>query len=229
MLRSLSENLLNYTCEGVLIRDRYVRQLDDIKKVSLAAKHAAKKLIRDTNKKLSSHHDEIIRKGYSEGLNALLGDLLRFFSKYQRELLAYEMKQRDLISNTIAEYFQSPEMQVELIKRLMEASPLNNKLTLHIPQTLQPYLKEALCDKNVELITHNKTTLSINAGSQILFFDPPLFMQDLKTQFHQPYSEKTRPVLTKEIKEQLSDYIQQFDELDNDDENIIKNEKINEN
>ncbi|EEG87587.1 hypothetical protein PROPEN_00298 [Proteus penneri ATCC 35198] len=43
MLRSVHEKLLDYTCEGVLIRARYIRQLDNIHKINLATKNNAKK------------------------------------------------------------------------------------------------------------------------------------------------------------------------------------------
>lgn len=42
MLRLLPDNLLKYTCEGVLIRAHYIRQLDNIHKTTLATKQAAK-------------------------------------------------------------------------------------------------------------------------------------------------------------------------------------------
>lgn len=42
MLRSLPEDLLKYTSEGVLIRARYVRQLDNIHKTEKVAKHEIK-------------------------------------------------------------------------------------------------------------------------------------------------------------------------------------------
>ncbi|MCT8250301.1 type III secretion protein [Proteus vulgaris] len=228
MLRSVPEKLLDYTCEGVLIRARYIRQLDNIHKINLATKNNAKKLIRDTEEKLKSNHDAMVRQGYSEGLKTLLGDILTLFSQYQTHLFNYELKQRELIINTVAQYFQSPDMQIELTKQLIAASPLDHKLTLNIPKTLQPYLEKALSDQNVEFIPHDNTTISVSAGSQILFFDPPLFMQDLKAQFHQPYTEKNQLAFSQELKTHLINYIQQFELLESQDENQMQREHHNE-
>ncbi|WP_109400103.1 type III secretion protein [Proteus sp. TJ1640] len=229
MLRSVHEKLLGYTCEGVLIRARYIRQLDNIHKINLATKNNAKKLIRNTEKKLKLHHDAVVRQGYSEGLKALLGDILTLFSQYQTHLFNYEIKQRELITRTVAQYFQSPDMQIELTKQLIAASPVDHKLTLNIPKTLQPYLEETLSDQNIELIPHDNTTISVSAGSQILFFDPPLFMQDLKSQFHRPYTEKNQLTFSQDLKTRLIDYIQQFELLESQDENQIQRDLPNEN
>ncbi|MEB6857138.1 type III secretion protein [Proteus cibi] len=228
MLRSVPKKLLDYTCEGVLIRARYIRQWDNIHKINLATKNHAKKLIRNTEEKLKSHHDAVVRQGYSEGLKALLGDILALFSQYQTHLFHYEIKQRELITSTVAQYFQSPEMQIELTKQLIAASPLDHKLILNIPKTLQPYLEKALSDQNVEFIPHENTTISVSAGSQILFFDPPLFMQDLKAQFHQPYAEKNQLAFSQDLKTRLIDYIQQFELLENQDDSQIQRERPNE-
>ena len=83
MLRSLPEDLLKYTSEGVLIRARYVRQLDNIHKTEKVAKHEIKKMISDFNHKLEEHHKEITNQAYSKGLHVLLGDILTFAIQYQ--------------------------------------------------------------------------------------------------------------------------------------------------
>ncbi|MBG3091694.1 type III secretion protein [Proteus terrae] len=215
MLRSLSKNLLTYTCEGVLIRSRYVRQLDDIYKIKSAAKHATKKIIRDFNNKLEKHNKEIISQAYSKGLQALLGDILSFVVQYQEKLTHYECQQRKQLITTIAQFFDSPEIQTELTHRLISTIPSDKKITLDIPTTLRRYLENKLNQLDIELYTHESKTIAVHAGDQITFFDPAIFIDDLKAQFHRPYTESYQPVFTKEIKEILLKYINTFDVFDN--------------
>ncbi|MEQ4924303.1 type III secretion protein [Proteus hauseri] len=229
MLRSLPETLLKYTCEGVIIRARYIRQLDKIHKINLATKNSAKKFILDTNKELESKRALFIKQSYSEGLKALLADILRFCAQYQDKLLQDEIKQREQITATIAQFFQSPEIQLELTQRLIATSPADKKITLEIPATLKDHLEKALNNQNIEFITHNSTVISINTGDQIAFFDPALLMRDLQSQFHQPFSESYQPVFNQEIKDLLINYITKFDVLDetqlsNDSDPYIKSE-----
>lgn len=214
MLRSLPEDLLTYTCEGVLIRARYVRQLDNIYKTELAAKHAAKKIIRDFNNKLEKHSKEIVRQAYSNGLQILLRDILNFAVQYQEKLTHYEFQQREQVTATIAQFFDSPEIQVELTHRLISAIPKEKKITLNIPATLRRYLESDLNNANIELISHNSKTIAIHAGDQITFFDPALLINDLKTQFHRPFSESYQSIFTQEIKEALLNFIETFDITD---------------
>lgn len=214
MLRSLPEDLLTYTCEGVLIRARYVRQLDNIYKTELAAKYAAKKIIRDFNNKLEKHNKEIVSQAYSKGLQALLRDILTFAVQYQEKLTHYEFQQREHVTATIAQFFDSPDIQVELTHRLISVIPKEKKITLNIPATLRRYLEPKLNNANIELISHNSKTIAIHAGDQITFFDPALLINDLKTQFHRPFSESYQPIFTQEIKEALLNLIETFDITD---------------
>lgn len=214
MLRSLPEDLLTYTCEGVLIRARYVRQLDNIYKTELAAKHTAKKIIQDFNHKLEEHNKEIVNQAYSKGLQVLLGDILTFSIHYQEKLVRYEFQQREQITATIAQFFDSPEIQVELTRRLISAMPTEKKITLDIPATLRLYLEKELNNINVELISHDNKTIAIHAGDQVAFFDPALLLNDLKKQFHQPFSESYQATFTQEIKETLLKFINTFDASD---------------
>lgn len=214
MLRSLPETLLKYTCEGVIIRSRYIRQLDDIHKINLVTKNRAKKLIKDIDKKLELKKEVFIKQAYSNGLKTLLGDILRFCAQYQNKLSQCEIKQREQITETIAQFFQSPEIQIELTQRLIAISPSNKKITLEIPATLKDYLEKALNNQNIEFVTHNSTVISINTGDQITFFDPALLVKDLQSQFHQPFTESYQPIFNKEIKEILINYISKFDVLD---------------
>lgn len=50
---------------------------------------------------------------------------------------------------------------------------------------------------------------------KLLFFDPTLLIDDLKAQFHRPYTESYQPVFTQEIKEILLKYINTFDVFNN--------------
>lgn len=215
MLRSLSKDLLTYTREGVLIRARYVRQLDNIYKAGLAAKHATKKMLRDFNDKLDAHNKEIANQAYSKGLQALLGDILKFSIQYQEQLAHYEFQQREQITATIAQFFDSPEIQVELTRRLISATPSEKKITLDIPATLRPYLEKELNNINIELVSHDNKVIAIHAGDQVTFFDPALLLNDLKAQFHQPFSESYQATFTQEIKEALLKFINTFDISDN--------------
>ncbi len=214
MLRSLPESLLTYTHEGVLIRARYIRQLDNIHKAEVAAKHTTKKMLRDFNNKLEVHHKEVMNHAYGNGLQALLGDILRFSAQYQEKLTQYEFKQREQITATLAQLFESPEIQGELVQRLLSTTPSEKKITLEIPITLRRYLEKELTNPNIELITHNSKTIALHAGDQITFFDPALLMNDLKNQFHTPFSESNKAVFTQEIKEALFKFINTFDVLE---------------
>lgn len=218
MLRSLSENLLTYTREGVLIRAKYVRQLDNIYKTELAAKLATKKILRDFNKKLDAHNKEIANQAYSKGLQALLVDILKFSIQYQEQLVQYEFQQREQIIATLAQFFDSPEIQVELTRRLISAIPSEKKITLDIPATLRPYLEKELEKElnniNIELISHDSKSIAIHAGDQVAFFDPALLLNDLKSQFHQPFSESYQATFTQEIKDTLLKFINTFDASD---------------
>ncbi|MFK9072779.1 MULTISPECIES: MoaD/ThiS family protein [Proteus] len=214
MLRSLSENLLTYTREGVLIRAKYVRQLDNIYKTELAAKLATKKMLRDFNKKLDAHNKEIENQAYSKGLQALLGDILKFSIQYQEQLAQYEFQQREQIIATLAQFFDSPEIQVELTRRLISTIPSEKKITLDIPATLRPYLEKELNNINIELISHDSKAIAIHAGDQVAFFDPALLLNDLKSQFHQPFSESYQATFTQEIKDTLLKFINTFDASD---------------
>ncbi|WP_311752702.1 type III secretion protein [Proteus columbae] len=215
MLRSLSKDLLTYTREGVLIRARYVRQLDNIYKAELATKLATKKMLRDFNDKLEAHNKEIANQAYSKGLQALLGDILKFSIQYQEQLAHYEFQQREQITATIAQFFDSPEIQVELTRRLISATPSEKKITLDIPATLRPYLEKELEKElnniNIELVSHDNKAIAIHAGDQVAFFDPALLLNDLKAQFHQPFSESYQATFTQEIKEALLKFINTFD------------------
>ncbi|MCK9781283.1 type III secretion protein [Proteus columbae] len=215
MLRSLSKDLLTYTCEGILIRARYVRQLDNIYKTELASKHAAKKMIQDFNHKLDKHNKEISNQAYSKGLQVLLGDILNFAIQYQEKLTHYEFQQREQLTTTIAQFFNSPEIQTEIIHRLISAIPSEKKITLNIPTTLRHYLENKLNNLNIELISHEHKTIAIHADDQITFFEPSLLIDDLKAQFHRPYTESYQPVFTQNIKEILLKYINTFDVFDN--------------
>ncbi|MBG3081276.1 MoaD/ThiS family protein [Proteus mirabilis] len=214
MLRSLSENLLTYTREGVLIRAKYVRQLDNIYKIELATKLATKKMLRDFNEKLDAHNKEIANQAYSKGLQALLGDILKFSIQYQEQLVQYEFQKREQIIATLAQFFDSPEIQVELTRRLISAIPSEKKITLDIPATLRPYLEKELNNINIELISHDNKTIAIHAGDQVTFFDPALLLNDLKSQFHQPFSESYQATFTQEIKDTLLKFINTFDASD---------------
>lgn len=214
MLRSLSENLLTYTREGVLIRAKYVRQLDNIYKTELATKLATKKMLRDFNEKLDTHNKEIANQAYSKGLQALLGDILKFSVQYQEQLVQYEFQKREQIIATLAQFFDSPEIQVELTRRLISAIPSEKKITLDIPATLRPYLEKELNNINIELISHDNKTIAIHAGDQVTFFDPALLLNDLKSQFHQPFSESYQATFTQEIKDTLLKFINTFDASD---------------
>ncbi|WP_311749422.1 hypothetical protein [Proteus terrae] len=143
MLRSLPKDLLTYTCEGVLIRARYVRQLDNIYKTELAAKHAAKKIIRDFNSKLEERNKEIANQAYSKGLRVLLGDILNFVVQYQEKLTQYEFQQREQLIAVVSQLFDSPEIQTELTHRLISTIPSEKKITLDIPITLRRYIEKA--------------------------------------------------------------------------------------
>lgn len=215
MLRSLPKDLLTYTCEGILIRARYVRQLDNIYKTELASKHAAKKIIRDFNHKLDEHNKKIANQAYSKGLQVLLGDILNFAIQYQEKLTHYEFQQREQLTKTIAQFFNSPEIQTELIHRLISAIPSEKKITLNIPTTLRHYLEKKLNNLNIELISHEHKTIAVHADDQITFFDPSLLINDLKAQFHRPYTESYQPIFTQQIKETLLKYINTFDVFDN--------------
>ncbi|WP_099076260.1 type III secretion protein [Proteus alimentorum] len=116
MLRSLSKDLLTYTREGVLIRARYVRRLDNIYKAELAAKLATKKILRDFNDKLDAHNKEIANQAYGKGLQALLGDILKFSIQYQEQLVDYEFQQREQIIATIAQFFDSQALLGDILK-----------------------------------------------------------------------------------------------------------------
>ncbi|WP_193015527.1 type III secretion protein [Proteus sp. FME41] len=214
MLRSLPENLLTYTLEGILIRARYVRQFDKIHKAEIAAKHATKKMLRDFTDKLEVHHKEVINHAYSDGLQALLGDILRFSAQYQEKLTQYEFKQREQITTTLAQLFESPEIQSKLVQRLLATTPSEKKITLEIPATLHRYLEKELNNPNIELITHNSKKIALHAGDQVTFFDPALLINDLKNQFHSPFSERGKTVFTQEIKETLIKFINTFDVLE---------------
>lgn len=214
MLRSLSEDLLTYTNQGVLIRARYVRQLDNIYKAELATKHATKKMLQDFNNKLDTHNKEIASQAYSKGLQALLGDILKFSIQYQEQLAHYEFQQREQITATIAQFFDSPEIQVELTRRLISAIPSEKKITLDIPATLRRYLEKELNNVNIELISHDNKAIAIHAGDQVTFFDPALLLNDLKAQFHQPFSGSYQATFTQEIKETLLKFINTFDTSD---------------
>lgn len=211
MLRSLPEDLLKYTSEGVLIRARYVRQLDNIHKTEKVAKHEIKKMISDFNHKLEEHHKEITNQAYSKGLHVLLGDILTFAIQYQNKFSQYEFQQREQITATIAQFFDAPEIQVELIRRLISTIPAEQKITLDIPATLRRYLNTELNNANIELIPHNSKTIAIHVGDQITFFDPALLINDLKKQFHRPFSESYQPIFTQEIKEALLNLINTFE------------------
>lgn len=219
MLRSLPESLLGYTCEGIVIRARYIRQLDSQRKIIQSSKHIAKKIISDIQKQCAQQKEIVKKQAYAEGLQALFGDFLSCVIQYQKNITNYELRQRELISKIVANYFQAPQMQVELIQKLIAESPIDNKLTINIPYTLQSYLEKTLNDKNIEIIPHDSTLISVTAGSQILAFDPNLLIHDLKTQFHQPYSEQHNTAFTDEIKNNLIDYIQKFEDGDVDDKN----------
>ncbi|CRL61835.1 MoaD/ThiS family protein [Proteus vulgaris] len=214
MLRSLSENLLTYTREGVLIRAKYVRQLDNIYKTELATKLATKKMLRDFNEKLDAYNKEIANQAYSKGLQALLGDILKFSIQYQEQLAQYEFQKREQIIDTLAQFFDSPEIQVELTRRLISAIPSEKKITLDIPVTLRSYLEKELNNINIELISHDNKTIAIHAGDQVTFFDPALSLNDLKSQFHQPFSESYQATFTQEIKDTLLKFINTFDASD---------------
>lgn len=231
MLRSLPESLLGYTCEGVVIRARYIRQLDSQHKIIQSSKHIAKKIISDAQKQCEQQREIAKKQAYAEGLKALFSDLLCCVIQYQKNIANYEIQQRELISEVVANYFQSPQMQVELIQRLIKESPTENKLTITIPQTLQSYLEKTLDDQNIEIIPHDNTLISVTAGSQILVFDPKLFIQDLKTQFHRPYSDQHNMAFNDEIKNCLIDYIQKFEVDDVDSKNtdsLVSNGENNE-
>ncbi|ATM99323.1 MULTISPECIES: type III secretion protein [Proteus] len=215
MLRSLPKDLLTYTCEGVLIRTRYVRQLDNIYKTELAAKHAAKKIIRDFNSKLEEHDKKIANQAYSKGLRVLLGDILNFVVQYQEKLTQYEFQQREQLIAVVAQLFDSPEIQTELTHRLISTIPSEKKITLDIPITLRRYIENKLNKLDIELISHESKTIAVHAGDQITFFDPTLLIDDLKAQFHRPYTESYQPVFTQEIKEILLKYINTFDVFNN--------------
>lgn len=215
MLRSLPKDLLTYTCEGVLIRSRYARQLDDIYKIKSAAKHATKKIIRDFNNKLEEHNKEIVNQAYSKGLRVLLGDILNFVVQYQEKMTQYEFQQREQLIAVIAQLFDSPEIQTELTHRLISTIPLEKKITLDIPITLRRYIENKLNKLDIELISHESKTIAVHAGDQITFFDPTLLIDDLKAQFHRPYTESYQPVFTQEIKETLQKYINTFDVFNN--------------
>lgn len=212
MLRSLPETLLGYTCEGLLIRARYLRQLDNIRKIEKETKKNVKKQIINFNEKLDLQHAENKKQAYAEGLHALLGDILTLCTQYHAELCHSEIKQRELIIQEIAHYFQSPQMQTELTQHLIATVPTETKLTLKIPKTLRSYVEESLNNQDIELILHNESTISISSGSHVVYFDPPLFTHDLKMQFHQHYSEKNRILFSQEVKTRLLAYIQEFDE-----------------
>ncbi|MBG5949210.1 type III secretion protein [Proteus terrae] len=215
MLRSLPKDLLTYTCEGVLIRARYVRQLDNIYKTELAAKHAAKKIIRDFNSKLEERNKEIANQAYSKGLRVLLGDILNFVVQYQEKLTQYEFQQREQLIAVVSQLFDSPEIQTELTHRLISTIPSEKKITLDIPITLRRYIENKLNKLDIELISHESKTIAVHAGDQITFFDPTLLIDDLKAQFHRPYTESYQPVFTQEIKEILLKYINTFDVFNN--------------
>lgn len=215
MLRSLPEDLLTYACEGILIRARYVRQLDNIYKTELAAKHAAKKIIRDFNSKLEERNKEIANQAYSKGLRVLLGDILNFVVQYQEKLTQYEFQQREQLIAVVSQLFDSPKIQTELTHRLISTIPSEKKITLDIPITLRRYIENKLNKLDIELISHESKTIAVHAGDQITFFDPTLLIDDLKAQFHRPYTESYQPVFTQEIKEILLKYINTFDVFNN--------------
>lgn len=142
MLRSLPESLLGYTCEGGVIRARYIRQLDSQRKIIQSSKHIAKKIISDIQKQCAQQQEIAKKQAYAEGLQALFSDVLSCVIQYQKNITNYELRQRELISKIVANYFQAPQMQVELIQKLIAESPIDNKLTINIPYTLQSYLEK---------------------------------------------------------------------------------------
>lgn len=214
MLRSLPETLLNYTSEGVIIRARYIRQLDNFNKLEIMAKQKAKKLIQETQLHLAKQRKEFIKQAYGEGLKALLTDILRFCAQYQENFSHFEMKQRDKITETLSQFFQSPEIQLELTQQLISRAPSTQKLIVDIPLTLKPYLERVLDNKNIEFNTHENRVIAMKTDDQITFFDPTLLIKDLQSLFHQPFSEKYQPEFTQHIKETLVAYIDKFDPLD---------------
>lgn len=106
------KDLLKYTSEGVLIRARYVRQLDNIHKTEKVAKHEIKKMISDFNHKLEEHHKEITNQAYSKGLHVLLGDILTFAIQYQNKFSQYEFQQREQITATIAQFLMPQKFKL---------------------------------------------------------------------------------------------------------------------
>ncbi|WP_286138939.1 MULTISPECIES: hypothetical protein [unclassified Shigella] len=85
-------------------------------------------MIQDFNHKLDKHNKEISNQAYSKGLQVLLGDILNFAIQYQEKLAHYEFQQREQLTTTIAQFFNSPEIQTEIIHRLISAIPSEKKL-----------------------------------------------------------------------------------------------------
>lgn len=216
MLRSLPETLLKYTCQGVVIRARYIRQLDNVHQFNLATQNTAKKYIRDINEKLKTHHTEMVKHAYGVGLKTLLADILKSCAEYQQQLVLYEIEQREQIIQSIAHFFQSPEIKTELTKHLIKSVTIDKKIRLEIPSTLKEYFKQALTEFDVEYITHENTTIAIKAGDQITYFDPELLIKDLRTLFHRPLTESYAPIFDKTIKDKLLNYINSFEVQEND-------------
>ncbi|WGY28593.1 type III secretion protein [Proteus mirabilis] len=230
MLRLLPDNLLKYTCEGVLIRAHYIRQLDNIHKTTLATKQAAKKMLHHFNHKLDKLRNKVANEAYAKGLQVLLADIIKFSIEYQEKFVQYEFQQREQLVATIGEFLDSPEIQVKLTQYLMSSVPLEQKVTLDIPTTLQRYFESELDNSNIKFNCHSNKTIAIHTGDQITFFDPAIFLNDLRTQFHRPFSETYQPIFEQNIKQLLLNFINTFEPSDDlSSKKTILNEDNNEN
>ncbi|HDT0720975.1 TPA: type III secretion protein [Proteus mirabilis] len=214
MLRLLPDNLLKYTCEGVLIRAHYVRQLDNIHKTTLATKQAAKKMLHHFNHKLDKLRNKVANEAYAKGLQVLLADIIKFSIQYQEKFVQYEFQQREQLVTTIGKFLDSPEIQVKLTQYLISSVPLEKRVILDIPTTLQRYFESELDNSNIKLNCHSNKTIAIHTGDQITFFDPAIFLNDLKTQFHRPFSETYQPIFEQKIKDALLNFINAYDTSD---------------
>ena len=112
----------------------------------------------------------------------------------------------------------------------MSSVPLEQKVTLDIPTTLQRYFESELDNSNIKLNCHSNKTIAIHTGDQITFFDPAIFLNDLRTQFHRPFSETYQPIFEQNIKQVLLNFINTFEPSDDlSSKKTILNEDNNEN
>ena len=127
------------------------------------------------NHKLDKLRNKIANEAYAKGLQVLLADIINSQLNIKKNLYNMNFSNENNSSQRSGKFLDSPEIQVKLTQYLMSSVPLEQKVTLDIPTTLQRYFESELDNSNIKLNCHSNKTIAIHTGDQITFLILPYF------------------------------------------------------